>query len=101
MSLDILNKLWDVNEVTAKAYKSGYSDCEKKYKKLEQQYEIMQCQLKKLGYEIGEKPDILKSASLITKYCKSNVDCNRCEFHVNKCDICILSGENPSAWKIN
>lgn len=92
--------LWNMNESTAEAYKSGYSDCEKKYATMESQYNTVVKQLKKLGYEVGEDVNVIKSASVIAKHCKSNVGCKGCEFYVAKTDSCILSGSNPADWRI-
>lgn len=92
--------LWNANPATGEAYKNGYSDCEKKYKKLQQEYDTAVRQLKKLGYEIGESPDVLRSASVVAKHCKSNIDCSKCEFHIRKEDQCSLNGSSPADWRI-
>ncbi len=82
-------------------YKRGYDDCEKKYKKLQQQYDVIQRQLRRLGYEVGEEPNVLKNASEIAKHCKTNVNCDKCVFHISKSDTCSLAGENPSSWRVS
>lgn len=93
--------LWNMNAATGEAYKNGYADCEKKYKQLEQNYEVVMKQLKKMGYEIGEDVNMIKNASSLSKYCKSNVGCDKCEFYSSKTDSCVLSGDNPSDWRVS
>lgn len=94
-----INSLLQKN-TASEDYKRGYDDCEKKYKALQQQYETALRQIKKLGYEIGEEPNMLNNASVLAKHCKSNISCDGCEFHLKKEDRCFLAGENPAEWKI-
>lgn len=79
-------------------YKEGYDAAEKKYKKFEKERDIAVSQLRKLGYELGENPDPLRSASMIKKFCKSHTSCDGCDF--NSQSGCILNGESPSLWMI-
>ena len=92
--------LWNMNASTSEAYKNGYADCEKKYKQMEKNYDVVVKQLKKLGYEVGEDVNIIKNASNLVKYCKSNVGCENCDFYMKKEGSCILSGDNPSDWRV-
>ena len=93
--------LWNMNASTAEAYKNGYADCEKKYKQMEKNYEVVVRQLKKLGYEVGEDVNIIKSASNITQHCKSMVGCDNCVFYIKKAGRCTLSGDSPSSWRVS
>ena len=79
-------------------YKAGYEAAEKKYKRLQAERDVAVNQIKSLGYELGEKPDPVRSASMVKKYCKSQMNCNTCAF--NSDSGCILSGDNPSEWRI-
>lgn len=79
-------------------YKAGYDAAEKKYKKLEMERDVAVNQIKKLGYELGEEPDPLRSASMIKKFCKSHTSCNGCPFQSS--NGCILNGESPALWMI-
>lgn len=79
-------------------YKAGYEAAEKKYKKLQTERDVAVNQIKNLGYELGERPDPLRSASMVKKYCKSRMNCDDCSF--NSDSGCILSGGNPSEWRI-
>lgn len=94
-----LNSLLQKN-TASEDYKRGYNDCEKKYKATQQAYDTAVKQLKKLGYEIGESPNVFNHASVLAKHCKSNVSCESCEFYLVKEDKCFLAGESPSEWKI-
>lgn len=79
-------------------YKDGYDAAEKKYKQFEKERDIAVSQLRRLGYELGEDPDPLRSASMIKKFCKNHTSCDGCPF--NSQSGCILNGESPSLWMI-
>lgn len=86
------------NDNTNEQYKKGCDDTEKKYQKIARENEILKAQIRKLGYEIGEKPNQIINAVAIKKECRSRTSCEGCE--LNSSSGCVLSGSNPSEWKI-
>lgn len=99
--IDILNSILGGGSKQAPNadYARGYADCEKKYKQIEAERNAAMSQLQKLGYVLGEAPDVLKSASSIKKDCRSRTSgCDGCNFQT--VDGCSLEGKNPSEWRI-
>jgi len=94
MGLNILSK----GRSETAEYKAGYDAAEKRYKHLEKERDIALAQIKKLGYELGEKPDPLRAAIMIKKHCKSHINCEGCEFQSPS--GCVLNGDNPSLWMV-
>ena len=94
----IFNSLLGAKKSTSQEYQFGYADAEKKYQNTIRENEVLVSQIRQLGYEIGEKPDPVRNAAFIKKLCKSSTDCNSCP--LNSGSGCVLSGENPSQWKI-
>lgn len=91
--------IWKASDATAAAYKAGCEDTEKALAGLKNERDAALKQLRALGYELGEKPDIIHAARTVKKCCQERTSCDECPLN-NRERGCAVANEQPAQWRI-